>query len=109
MKGKTMNCPSEIADVVTEILQRGLVRIRGYAGAQQLRRCFIEADHLHNLPHVLSDYRVERLQYYWDVERASFVTQVPETERRDLEPLWEQMAVLMDSHGIPHGQGKRGI
>jgi hypothetical protein len=101
-----MNCPSEIADVVTGILERGLIRIRGYADAQQAQRCSIEADHLHNLPHVLSDYRAERLQYYWDVEREVFVRRIPESERRDLEPLWKQMAKLMESHGIPRGPGR---
>jgi hypothetical protein len=38
-----------------------------------------EADHLHNLPQLLADYHPDRLRYYWDIERPSFIKQVPES------------------------------
>ena len=31
----------------------------------------------------------------------AFLRKVPENETRDLEPLWEQLAALLESHGIP--------
>ena len=95
-----MQCPREIADVLLEILSRGTLRIRMFAGIQQSKKCFIEADHLHNLPHLLSDYRPELLRYYWQIERQSFMRQVPEDERRDLEPLWKRLAELIERHEV---------
>jgi hypothetical protein len=100
MKDADMACPPDIADVVAELLYRGLIRIRAFARPDEENRCFIEADHLHNLPHIINDFRVERLQYYWDVERPLFLRKVPENETHDLAPLWEQLAALMESHGI---------
>jgi hypothetical protein len=96
-----MNCPDEIAAVVLEILRMGAIRIRAFAGAGESKKCFLEADHLHNLPCILSDYRAERLRYYWDVERPSFIRQTAESERRDLEPLWFRLGDLIEQHGIP--------
>jgi len=95
-----MECPRDIAEVVLEILSQGTLRIRAFAGIQQSKKCFIEADHLHNLPNLLSDYRPERLRYYWERERPSFMRQVPEEERRDLEPLWKRLAELIERHEI---------
>jgi len=95
-----MNCPSDIAEVILEILHLGMLRIRLFAGARQAQKCSIEADHLHNLPHLLLDYRPERLRYYWSTERPSFMRQVPEEERRDLTPIWDRLALLMDQHEI---------
>ncbi len=90
-----MNCPREIAQVVLHLLAHGLLRIRAFAGAGESKKCFIEADHLHNLPSLLSDYRPEMLQFYWEIERPSFVKQVPEQERRDLQPIWDRLAPLV--------------
>lgn len=95
-----MNCPSDIADIVLEILHLGALRIRLFAGIQQSKKCFIEADHLHNLPHLLADYRPDRLRFYWQTERPSFMRQVPEDERRDLEPLWNRLAELIEQHEL---------
>lgn len=95
-----MNCPADIAEIVLEILDRGVLRIRSFAGIEESKKCVIEADHVHNLPALLADYRADRLRYYWDRERHAFMKQVPENERRDLMPLWDKLAVLMDQHGI---------
>jgi hypothetical protein len=96
-----MNCPLEIAEVVSGILGQGLLRIRAFAGAKEAKKCFIEADHLHNLPSLLADYRPEKLRYYWEIERPSFIQQVPENERRDLTPLWNRLAELVSIHAPP--------
>jgi hypothetical protein len=96
-----MNCPADIAAVVLEILRMGTIRIRAFAGAGESRKCFLEADHLHNLPCIISDYLEGRLRYYWDIERPPFMQQVPESERRDLHPLWARLGDLIEKHGIP--------
>jgi hypothetical protein len=96
-----MNCPSDIAAVVLEILRMGTIRIRAFAGANDAKRCFIEADHLHNLPGIVSDYRPDRLRYYWELERPSFIRQVPDRELRDLQPLWDRLGELIDQYEVP--------
>ena len=98
-----MFCPYDIAEVIAELLSEGLMRVRAFARPGQEKRCFVEADHLHNLPHIINDFKVERLQYYWDVERPLFARSIPANETQDLAPLWEELAALMDSHGIPRG------
>ena len=95
-----MNCPPDIAQIILDIMARGILRIRAFAGANATKKCFIEADHLHNLPSLLVDYRPEKLRYYWEIERNSFIQQVPENERRDLAPFWERLADLVQQHGV---------
>jgi hypothetical protein len=95
-----MECPRDIAEVILEILSRGTLRIRAFAGSQQSKKCFIEADHLHNLPHLIAHYHPELLRFYWITERPIFMRQVPEEERRDLEPLWNRLSELIERHEI---------
>ncbi|MDX1948786.1 MAG: hypothetical protein SFU86_25585 [Pirellulaceae bacterium] len=95
-----MDCPQDIAEVVLELLSHGFTRVRAFASAQEPTKCFIESDHLHNLPMLLRDYRPERLAYYWEIERPSFIAQVPERERRDLEPYWKRLEALIQKHDI---------
>ena len=84
-----MTCPPEIAAVVTEILTRGILRVRMAGWRGDAARCALEADHMHNLPNLLQRYSPELLSYYLDCEISSFLDKVgcdPE-----FEPLWEQL------------------
>ncbi len=84
-----MNCPTPIAAILLEILSRGILRIRACSG--DANRCIVEADHIHNLPNLIRDYSPELLVFYWEVERASFVSQTPETLLEGFEPLWREL------------------
>jgi hypothetical protein len=84
-----MQCPPEIAEIVCEILRTGLLRIRTLGDAA---RCASEADHLHNLPGLLANYKTDLLDYYWQVERVSFVERSTPEEVQDFEPLWRLLA-----------------
>jgi hypothetical protein len=88
-----MQCPSEIATIITEILTTGLLRIRalGWSGANS-QRCAVEADHLHNLPALLSDFKPELLAYYWDAERVSFIQRSSPEDVERFEPLWNALS-----------------
>ena len=101
-----MKCPPEVAVVVSEILHLGLVRTRAYSGAKESKQCYLEADHLHNLPGILADYVPERLSYYWECERPSFMEQVPEAERRDFQPLWDRLEELIDQPDFTQSHGE---
>ncbi len=85
-----MQCPQEIAEVLGQILHWGLLRIRTYSNP---RRSQVEADHLHNLPALLTKYSPDLLDYYWTVERPSYIARTMDSQH--YEPLWERLAILM--------------
>jgi hypothetical protein len=98
-----MNCPPAIATILLEILRHGILRARAAGWSGDAERCVIETDHIHNLPELIDNYSQERLRYYWDTERASFMSACPADERSSWLPLWhrlqKQAEVLLDS---PH-------
>lgn len=67
-----MSRPQQILEPLTEILTIGLLNIRVTAARGDAQRCHVEAYHLHNLPHLIRDYRPELLIYYLDIEKPSF-------------------------------------
>src|SRR2546425_1709073 len=84
-----MPCPPEIAEIVCEILRTGLLRIRALG---DVNRCALEADHLHNLPGLLANYKPELLDYYWRVERVGFVERSNPEDVECFEPLWKALS-----------------
>jgi hypothetical protein len=96
-----MKCPSEIGDIVLAILQRGLLRIRAFGWAGDDQRCAIEADHLHNLPALLTHFSSDMLRYYWEVERPSFQSQSEGQSLTEFEALWDQLAPWAASQEKP--------
>ena len=54
-----------------------------------------EADHLHNLPALLTKYTPDLLDYYWTVERPCFIARSNADEIRRFEPLWERLETLL--------------
>jgi hypothetical protein len=76
-------CPDEVRIAVAEILRTGLVRIRQAAGGADPALCFIEADHLHNLPTLLERYSDELLRFYLSVEREAYLNQLRRHKARN--------------------------
>ena len=76
-------------EIYTDILCRGLLTIRG---AQDLAYANALADHLHNLPHLLQALEHAGLHdFYWRVERASFIRQVTPEQSRIFDSLWTEL------------------
>ena len=86
-----MDSPPEIAEIVAEILETGILRIRSFAWSSMPDLCAIEADHIHNLPSLLRDFTVEKLRYYWEVEHMSYMERAPLDHLTVWEPLWERL------------------
>ncbi len=86
-----MNDSTELKDVLQEILTTGLLRIRALAWSGDATRCAIDADHIHNLPHLLVQCDSDGLAYYWDVERTSYIDQSEPEHVRTWEPLWQRL------------------
>jgi hypothetical protein len=89
---RNMNCPSAIADILLEIIQLGVLRIRAQGWEGNPGRCAVEADHIHNLPALVQDYSPDRLKYYWEVERPSFVSRSAGASLTSFEPLWDELS-----------------
>jgi hypothetical protein len=85
-----MECPPRIADLIAQILERGILRIRILGWNEQAAACAVEADHLHNLPDLLRDFRVELLAFYLRTTRETYLAQVAEAS--ELPPLWDELA-----------------
>ena len=86
-----MQCPPEIAELVHDTLRIGILRIRSNGWSQNPERCAIEADHLHNLPALLNDYRPELLDYYLRVERMNFRAKSVSEDIVCFQPLWDAL------------------
>jgi hypothetical protein len=86
-----MNCPSEIAPILIQIMQAGILRTRGLGWAGDARRCAVEADHIHNLPALLEGYSQDLLRFYWEVERPAFISQSEGIDLRSFELLWKEL------------------
>ena len=86
-----MKCPNDLGRILIGIIGAGLLRIRAAAWAGDADRCAREADHIHNLPGLLQDYTFDRLKYYWDVERADYVTQSRDVSMTQFEHLWDEL------------------
>src|SRR5438067_1850334 len=88
-----MNCPPAIAKIILDIVGAGLLRIRAAGWSGDPGRCAAQADHLHNLPDLLTDFSQEKLEYYWDVERPSYAAHAADAAWFD--ELWEKLRPLV--------------
>jgi hypothetical protein len=84
-------CPPEIAEIVLEMLEYGLIVIRLNGWDGRADHCAVDADHLHNLPPLLAKYDPKRLLYYWDVERASYLRKAPQDRLSNWEEFWRRL------------------
>jgi hypothetical protein len=92
-----VNCPPEIAAAIVEILKAGILRIRQLEWANDGERCAIEADHIHNLPDLLTTYSPDLLRHYWDLERTAYMSQTSPADMASFEPLWRRLGPYCDN------------
>jgi hypothetical protein len=92
-----MSDATEIKEVLQKILTTGLLRIRSMAWSGDARRCAIEADHIHSLPHLLVQGDTEGLAYHWEVERTSSIDKSAPDQLSVWEPLWQRLQSLVEA------------
>ncbi len=95
MMDKDTPCSPEITDILTKILTTGLLRIRSLGWSDEGERCAVESDHVHNLPSLLTNYSRDKLEYYLNVERSSYIAQRRNSDLAVWMPLWEQLQGLL--------------
>ncbi len=88
-----MNIKQEIQKILLDILRTGLLRIRSFGWEGRADECALEADHLHNLPNLVSDTTLDLVLYYYRVERPSFAQKT--LRPQEFEPYWEQLGSLL--------------
>lgn len=70
-----MHTENRAKNTLLKIITIGLLRIRALGNSGDPQACSIEADHLHNLPSLVHSFSLERLLYYYRVEREAFIKQ----------------------------------
>lgn len=94
-----MTCPEPIASVFLEILTQGVLASRAAGWGRDPARCAVEADHIHNIPGLLANYSPEKLQYYWEVERPSFMAQCNPQQLQGWEEKWDRLRSFVENAG----------
>lgn len=87
-----MGREDDIRRVLAEILHQGLLSIRSASFEHDTAACYVEADHLHNLPYLIADFREELLTFYCDTERPAYTNAGGHSEL--YAELWQRLDAL---------------
>jgi hypothetical protein len=79
------------------ILTESLLRIRREAAFGHHEACEIEADHVHNLPHLLADFSEDLLAFYYNTERKVYLAQTGGNYPHSYEDAWKTVARRLGS------------
>jgi len=88
-----MNNEEEIKQVLLSIIRTGLLRIRAFGYDALPQQCALEADHIHNLPGLVGNLKIELLDYYFNAERLDFIRNA--IDPRPFEQDWKQLELLI--------------
>jgi hypothetical protein len=80
-------------DGYLELLKIGLHNIRRLAAEGDTNGCFVEADHLHNVPAFLRTLNEGAERYYWEVERASYMDQANAVSLAEFRLIWQKAQI----------------
>jgi len=89
-----MNNHGQISEILARILRTGLLRIRAQGAHGMAAQCSLEADHLHNLPDLILQPRLDLLRYYFNIERTAFLSEAANVEQFSED--WNSLKVVLD-------------
>lgn len=92
-----MTCPPGLAPIIAGLIEVGLLRVRALAWSGNLVRCATEADHIHNLPKLLTNYSFDRLEFYWEKERPQYLDRGTSDGLKNWEDLWSALRVQIET------------
>ncbi len=101
-KAKNMKgCIMARHEIYCLILKTGLLNIRQAADSGDVKQCFAEADHLHNMPDLLMNFENEELHhFYFDTMRPSYLSlSKPEWASKYIH-LWKSLEVLNNNNKV---------
>lgn len=92
-----MNAPNAVAGAIMGIVADSLLRIRAFAQQGECERCMIEADHVHNLPALMTNFSDALLRFYYFTERASYIRGGRAHDFEMFEPHWAVIESYLNS------------
>jgi hypothetical protein len=95
-----MDNSDEIKTILLNILSLGLLRIRALGNSGSAEQCSIEADHLHNLPHLIQSLNRDELLNYYTNEIRGFLRHTS-VGGDDFTPQWERLGRLIGAVDSP--------
>jgi len=84
-----MNFPEKELSV---ILYYGLLRIRESAANDDCEMCYLEADHLHNIPAILREKSIQLLRYYSEIEKPAYIKKA--TTQPIIIDVWQSWSII---------------
>jgi hypothetical protein len=93
MGKKSKQLEEELRLILLNILRTGLLRIRMDGWNGRADECAIEADHLHNLPGIAKELKVELLSHYYNTTRSSFIKQAKIVQ--GFEEDWKRLGEIL--------------
>ncbi len=88
-----MEIEEELRRVLLNLIGTGLLRIRMCGWNGQAEHCAIEADHLHNIPGIAINPKIELVSYYYNTERPCFLKRALNTE--EFESDWTRLGEIL--------------
>jgi len=89
-----MNNRDQISEILARILRTGLLRIRDQGAHGMAAQCSLEADHLHNIPDLILQPKLDLLRYYFDIERTAFLSEAVNVEQFSED--WNRLKAILD-------------
>jgi hypothetical protein len=90
-----MGIDEELRRVLLNLLGTGLLRIRALGWAGRAEDCAVEADHLHNLPRLTLDPKMELVKSYYTIARPVFIKESKDSTKQ-FEPDWKRLGEILD-------------
>ena len=94
-----MSCPPDIAEVILEVLQTGLLRICARDGREIPAALPVKPIISLICRGLLSNYSPELLRYYWEAEKPAYCNR-DDGDPRAFAPAWERLHHLLKRCGI---------
>jgi hypothetical protein len=84
-------------ECISEILRMSLLRIRLLGESGDAQACSLEADHVHNLPSLLTNFSWEALDYYYTTEVECYKS-ISKVSIEEFKLCWETIHRLLSTH-----------
>src|SRR5262245_11792072 len=98
-----MTCPPDLATILLEILQLGIVQARAAGWSGDAAGAAMASDHVHNLPGLLQQFTPSGLDYYWVTERPAFLAHCPLEWADSFQPYWDRLQTHVERINAPVG------
>ena len=86
---------SQVLVALMDILRISLLRIRMLGWNGKPDRCAIEADHVHNIPELVSRFSPSLLGFYWETERPAYIAQSTADEIQPFKDAWSVLQLYL--------------